>query len=157
MGAHQGYVAIEFEMELDEGGISRGARTQIMQIADIGVGQRDISDLAPGRIRQFAVHQQIQRTMGDLPGCPKDVAADSGSKDGIDECPAELTPEQQRDDDGGVDEQVAQVMQRVRLDGDGIGAPDDMALEGDEKDRRNDGDTHDHQTKTAVLDRRGVD
>ena len=48
-------------------------------------------------------------------------------------------------------------MQRVRLDGDGIGAPDDMALEGDEKDRRSDGDAHDHQTKTAVLDHRGID
>ena len=48
-------------------------------------------------------------------------------------------------------------MQRIRLDRHGAGSPDDVALKGDQTDRGDDGHGHDHETDTAVLDRRRID
>ena len=117
----QGHVAVELQMELDEGRLARGAGAQIMQIAHLRIGQRDLADLAPRGIGQFAIHQQVEGASGDPPGRIQDVEADAGGKDRIGQRPAELAPQQQRDDDRAVDQQVAEIVERIRLDGDGTG------------------------------------
>src|SRR5271168_3065935 len=55
VGPDQRDIAIELEMELDEGQVAGGPGPEVMQVAHRGVGERDIANARAVRVRQLAV------------------------------------------------------------------------------------------------------
>ncbi len=157
VGAAQQRVAVKFQVELDKGRLAGGAGAQIVNITHLSMGERDIADLAPRIVGQLMIHQQVEGAMGDLPGREQNVSGDGDGKNRIGEGPAELPPEQQRNDNRAIDEQVAQIVERIRLDRDGTGLLDHATLKGHQDDGCHDGYRHHDDAKTRVLDRRRVE
>src|SRR5690606_3683907 len=156
MRGEQRDVGVDVEMHLHENLLAGAAGAKVMDADNAGLGKGNVLDLLALLLAEFLIHQLGKRGADDLPGAVGEDERDADGNEPVGIDPAELRPEDQGGDHSAVNQQVADIMQRVGGNGDRGGAADDMALIGDEGEGEDDGENHHDQPDRLRHDRFGV-
>ena len=118
LGGLEAHLAVHLEVQLDESLRARQSGPQVVQVEHFRVAAHDGLDALPLLGAHLPVHQHVQGTACDQPSVPEDIDSDGQAEQGVGQGPAQLRHQQHGDDDRPVNQEVAQVVQGIGLDGD---------------------------------------